>query len=165
MKNNIISIFFRRKYDMVHQTYVVALVCAISHEFPQVLWNIARWQFSAFPALLEISDILDKHSYWKVMSRSLAECTRKHTYQTLSQYTIYWHHMFRNIDKKLLASSTIYLVQPSSSLGILYMKMCEEPGPSQVHLHWIIISPLLSFSTGPTFQRNGPSVELTVTIF
>lgn len=53
------------------------------------------------------------------MSRSFAECTREHIYQTLSQYTVHWHHPPGNLDKKLLASSTIVFpwqrVHPSSS--------------------------------------------------
>lgn len=61
------------------------------------------WHFSTFPALLEISD---KCSDWKAMSRSFAECIRKHTYQIFSQYTVYWHHTPGNLDRNLLASST-----------------------------------------------------------
>lgn len=54
------------------------------------------------------------------MSRSFAECTREHIYQTLlSQYIVHWNHPPGNLDKKLLASSTIVFpwqrVHPSSS--------------------------------------------------
>lgn len=68
------------------------------------------------------------------MSGSLAECTIKHTYQTLSQYTIYNTIPTETFTKTPLPSSTLnFFSALQLSLNTIY-EMYKEPGPSEIHL-------------------------------
>lgn len=136
-------------------------------EFPQVI-NLMKYCqvfFSAFPALLKISDIPDKHSRWKVMSRNSAGYTRKCTYQ----------HQVNIKSNDIIHTGTQWkppcplhcflqqTVHPPSCPGTCYVKADGEPGSSQLYLHWIIISllPLPTLVSLPKKESHSTSLQTT----